>query len=277
MFVHVFESNNGKTEVPAKFDNVHKHALATAQKWSLSGEYLDTDRIRQIDYGNLVLRKRGHLYLTHGVVVAVMLLAGFWLVSMNWDSLVSWVGFFEQEEKPERIYTVVTSVTQLPPPPLIEKPKIAPPKTAPAKVEKPPNVGKIKKVKKEEAPPEQTLATQKEIKEAIQQQGGVEGGIGDGPVFMPVERMPAFLRQRKPKYPEAARRAGIEGKVFVSVLISEKGKPIKAQIMKREPVDKTVFDKAAIRAVMKSTYSPGIQDGKPVKVWLMIPIRFTLR
>ncbi len=262
----------------SKLDSIHKHAPAAARKWSFSGEYLDTDRICQIDYGNLVLRRRSHLFLAHGVITAVVLLAGFWLVSVNWEKLTAWTGLFDGEDE-ERVenYAIITSVTQLPPPPLIEKSKPAQPKPiVPPKVEKPPNVGKVKKVKEEEAPPEQTLATQEEIKEATQKQG-IEGGIGDGPVFVPVERMPTFLRQRKPKYPEAARRAGIEGKVFVSVLISEKGKPMKAQIMKREPLDKTVFDKAAISAVMKSTYSPGIQDGKPVKVWLMIPIRFTLR
>ncbi|MCG8377173.1 MAG: energy transducer TonB, partial [Chlorobiales bacterium] len=126
-------------------------------------------------------------------------------------------------------------------------------------------------------PPEQTLATQKEIKQAIQQPQGVQGGIGDAPVFVPVEVMPSFIRQRKPRYPEGARRAGLEGKVFVGVLISETGRAIKAQIMKREPADRKDFDKAAIEAVMKSRYSPGIQNGKPVKVWLMLPIRFMLR
>ncbi|MCG8343429.1 MAG: TonB family protein, partial [Chlorobiales bacterium] len=147
----------------------------------------------------------------------------------------------------------------------------------PPKAEAPPNVGKIKKVKKEEAPPEQTLATQKEIKKAIQQPQGVDGGIGDAPVFVPVETMPSFIQQRKPRYPERARRAGLEGKVFVGVLISENGRAIKAQIMRREPADRKEFDKAAIEAVMKSRYSPGIQNGKPVKVWLMLPIRFMLR
>ena len=260
-----------------KFDDIHRHASVTARKWSFSEEYLDTDRICQIDYGNLVLRKQSHLYLGHGVIAAVVCLVCFWLVSANWDALTGWTGLFEQEEKEAIVYSAVTNVTQLPPPPLIERPKPVQPKpAAPPKVEKPPNVGKIKKVKKEEAPPEQTLATQKEIKEAVQQQG-VEGGVGDAPVFVPVEVMPSFIRQRKPRYPEGARRAGLEGKVFVGVLISETGRAIKAQIMKREPADRKDFDKAAIEAVMRSRYSPGIQNGKPVKVWLMLPIRFVLR
>ncbi len=259
----------------SQVDRFHASASEKARRWSFGEDFLDTETLRGVCYGNLWLRKQSHLYLLYGVIAAMVFLAFFWAASVNWDRLTSWTGLFEQDNEKEIIYTAVTTITQLPPPPPIEKPKLAPPKPAvPAKVKKPPNVGKIKKVKKEEAPPEQTLATQKEIKQVAQQ--GV-GGIGDGPVFAPVEKMPAFKRQRKPRYPESARRAGIEGRVFVAVLISEQGKAIKAQIMSREPADETVFDKAAVEAVLKSTYYPGVQNGRSVKVWLMIPIRFTLR
>ena len=262
--------------MPLQIEKIQESAARKARRWSFTEEYLDTEVIRGIEYGNLLLRKQSHLYLTHGVIVSFVLLCLFWGMSANWERLTAWTGvLWPVDDKKEYIYTAVTTVTQLPPPPLIEQPKPAAPKPAPAKVEKPPNVGKVKKVKKEEAPPDQTLATQKEIRKAVQQ--GVGDGTGDGPVFIPVEKMPRFIRQRKPRYPETARRAGIEGRVFVGVLISESGKPVRAQVMKREPADETVFDKSAINAVMKSTYSPGFQSGKAVKVWLMIPIRFTLR
>lgn len=258
-----------------KTETLHNGGVGKVLRWIVAEEFLDTATLRGIAYGNLFLRKKSHHYLLYGVVAAILFLFFFWITSANWDALTGWTGLFEQENENEIIYTAVTTITQLPPPPPIEKPKLVPPKpSAPAKVEKPPNVGKVKKVKKEEALPEQTLATQKEIKQAAQQ--GI-GGIGDGPVFVPVEQMPRFKRQKKPRYPESARRAGIEGRVFVAVLISENGKAIKSQVMSREPPEKSVFDKAAVEAVMKSTYYPGAQNGRPVKVWLMIPIRFTLR
>ena len=258
---------------------MHRHAESTKRKWSMGEEYLDTERLRGVGYGTLELRKESHLYLGHGVAVAVGLLLIFWTISANWGWLTGWSGIFGKEEERIISYTGITSVTQLPPPPLIDKPKppVQPKPKVQPKVEKPPNVGKIKKVKKEEAPPEQTLATQKEIRKAIHQPQGVEGGIGDAPVFVPCEVMPSFLRKKEPRYPEMARRAGIEGKVFVSVLVSEKGKPIKAKIMKRVPSDQTIFDEAAIECVMKSTYSPGVQNSSPIEVWLAVPIRFTLR
>ncbi len=265
----------------SQIDKIHEFAGEKADQWSFGDDYLDTDVIRGISYGNLFLRKQSHLYLVHGVIVAVLLLGGFWVASANWDILTSWTGFFEKEEESTKTYKVITSVTQLPPPPPIEKPPPPKPipKAAPLKPKAPPpNVGKIKKVKKEEAPPEQTFATQKEIKKAIQE-GSADGAgdIYDGPVFVPVEIMPSFKSQKKPRYPETARRASIEGKVFVSVLVSEKGLPIKAQVMKRVPSDQTVFDRSAIEAVMNSKYNPGIQNGTPIKVWLTVPIRFTLR
>ncbi|ASQ90987.1 energy transducer TonB [Prosthecochloris sp. GSB1] len=264
-------------------DKLHESASDKARRWSFSEEFLDTEDLRGISYGNLFLRKQSHLYLGHGVIVAFLCLGCFWLVSANWDRLTAWTGLFgHAEDESPQCYTVVTSVTQLPPPPPIARPEPpkAPPAAAPPAVKAPANVGKIRKVKKEEAPPEQTLATQKEIRQAIRQQvgnvGSADGAGLDVPMFVPCETMPAVLKQKKPRYPEIARQAGIEGKVFVSVLIGETGKALRVKIMKRVPADQTVFDDVAIESVMASTYSPGIQNGSPVKVWLTVPIRFEL-
>ncbi|UZJ38341.1 TonB family protein [Prosthecochloris sp. SCSIO W1103] len=89
--------------------------------------------------------------------------------------------------------------------------------------------------------------------------------------------MPGFLHQEKPEYPETARIAGIEGKVFVIVMIGKDGKPSKAHVLKRTPPEQTIFDKPAIDAVMNSTYEPAMQNGEPIETWLTIPIRFSLR
>jgi len=98
----------------------------------------------------------------------------------------------------------------------------------------------------------------------------------DVPMFVACEKMPGFLKQKKPAYPEMARIAGITGKVFLSVLIGENGRPIKAKVMKRIPEDCAVFDAVAIKSVMESRYYPGIQNGTPIKVWFSVPIRFQI-
>jgi protein TonB len=262
--------------VSSKLDRIHDGASQTALSWSIREEYLDTERLRNITYGNLVLRRRSHLFLSHGVTTAVIILLCFWVVSANWQFITSWTGLFRNDEKGAvQCYEVVTSVTQLPPPPPIaptEPTPVTPSRKAP---EAPPNVGKIKKVA--EAPPEQTLATQKELKQAINQGAGQGSGSGDDvPMFVPCEKMPGFLDQKRPSYPEMARTAGIEGKVFAAVLIGEDGRPIKAKVMKRVPQDCNIFDDCAIRSLMESRYYPGIQNGHPIKVWLTVPIRFKI-
>ena len=264
----------------SKIEKIHQETFhKKALSWSFGEEYLDTDCLRKLHYGNLVLRRQAHLFLSHGVITAIALLAFFWLITANWQSIASLAGFFDKDTKPMvECYEVVTSVTQLPPPPPLNAPE--PVVVTPSSVPAPPNVGKIKQVNQEEVPREQTVATQKELKQAIQTQGSGSGsGSASGdevPMFIPCEKMPGFLDQKKPVYPEMARIAGITGKVFVSVVIGEDGRPVKAKVMKRVPADCDVFDAVAIKSVMESKYYPGIQNGSPIKVWFTVPIRFQL-
>ncbi len=273
------ESEKEFVQVSSKFDNMHHDARRKALSWSFQEEFLDTDRLRQLSYGNLVLRRQAHLFLSHGVITAIVLLGMFWLVTANWQKLVSLTGLFGKDDKPMiECYEVVTSVTQLPPPPPLDIPEPVPVTPSSPAVAAPPNVGKIKQVSKEEAPAQQTLATQKELKQAIQSgSGSGSGSPGDEvPLFVPCEKMPGFLDQKKPAYPEMARTAGITGKVFVSVLIGEDGRPIKAKVMKRIPADCEIFDAVALKSFLVSRYYPGIENGKPIKVWFTVPIRFQL-
>ncbi|RXK89079.1 energy transducer TonB [Chlorobaculum sp. 24CR] len=260
----------------SKFKQVHEDAARKAQRWTFREQFLDTDRLRKIDYGNLSLRREAHLFLTHGVVVAVLLLSLFWLVSANWNRVMGMFGGGHNAQTDVQCYEIVTNVTQLPPPPPMapEPPKAS---AAAAPVDAP-KVGKIKKVA--EAPPDQTFATQKEIKQAIQQ-GAPQDGGGSGSCetiveFVNCQNPPTVVSTPRLMYPEMARIAGIEGRVFVRVLISEEGRPMKAEIVKRIPADQTVFDKEATRIAMETKYTAGVQNGRRVRVWMTIPVRFTL-
>ena len=265
----------------SEFNKIHQETFRRkAILWSFSEEYLDTDRLRHLPYGNLALRRQSHLFLTHGVITAIVLLGLFWGVTANWQRIVSLTGLFGKDDKRMvECYEVVTSVTQLPPPPPLDLPEPVPVTPSSPAVPPPPNVGKIKKVSENEVPQQQTVATQKELKQALQTQGSGSGSASSGdevPMFVPCEKMPGFLDQKKPAYPEMARIAGITGKVFVSVLIGEDGRPVKAKVMKRIPADCEVFDAVALKSVMESRYYPGIQNGSPIQVWFTVPIRFQL-
>lgn len=162
----------------SKLDNMHHEARRKAMSWSFQEEFLDTDRLRQLSYGNLVLRRQAHLFLSHGVITAIVLLGLFWLVTANWQTLASLTGLFKKNEPMVECYEVVTSVTQLPPPPPLDVPEPVPVTPTSAAVPAPPNVGKIKQVSQEEVPVQQTFATQKELKQAIQTQT-TGSGSGD--------------------------------------------------------------------------------------------------
>jgi protein TonB len=79
--------------------------------------------------------------------------------------------------------------------------------------------------------------------------------------------------QKLVKYPEEARRAGLEGKVMVSILIGKDGN------IKRITIDKAdadVFRQPVIDALKKVRFTPARKDGKPVMVWYTQSISFKL-
>ncbi len=75
------------------------------------------------------------------------------------------------------------------------------------------------------------------------------------------------------KYPEIALKAGIEGRVTVHVLISEKGEVVKTKILMSLW---SHCDQAAVDAIKKAKWNPAMQRDKPVKVWVAIPVVFRL-
>ncbi|NUQ80088.1 MAG: energy transducer TonB [Bacteroidetes bacterium] len=98
-------------------------------------------------------------------------------------------------------------------------------------------------------------------------------------IFEVVEELPEIVGglaaiQKAIVYPEIAKRAGIEGTVVIRAAINEKGDVIKAVVAKGIGAG---CDEAATEAVMKAKFKPGSQRGKPVKVWLTIPVRFKLK
>lgn len=75
-------------------------------------------------------------------------------------------------------------------------------------------------------------------------------------------------------YPEKAKEEKIEGKVFVSFVVNEKGKVTQAKIMKGA---NKLLDKEALRVINKMPdWTPGKHEGKNVNVKMHLPINFKL-
>jgi len=74
-------------------------------------------------------------------------------------------------------------------------------------------------------------------------------------------------------YPKSAKDTGIEGKVIVKFVVDEKGNVSSTEVMKSVNDE---LDKAALDAIKKTKFTPGIKDNKPVKAEVTIPIMFKL-
>lgn len=74
-------------------------------------------------------------------------------------------------------------------------------------------------------------------------------------------------------YPEKAKEAKVEGKVFIKALISTEGKVISASVEKGIGYG---CDEAALEAVKMTEFTPGESKGKKVEVEITIPVMFKL-
>jgi len=121
-----------------------------------------------------------------------------------------------------------------------------------------------------------------EIVEVVKEE--VEEDDPEAEPFVVVEEMPMFpggevelLKwiMEHTQYPEVAKENNIQGKVIVRFCVTSKGTVDRVSILKGVDPE---LDKEAIRVVQQlPAFKPGKQGGKPVPVWYMVPINFTLK
>jgi len=125
---------------------------------------------------------------------------------------------------------------------------------------------------------EEVVEFQEVVKEEVQ-----EAEVEEVP-FVVVEEMPMFpggeielLRyiMEHTNYPEIAKENNIQGRVIIRFCVTSKGGVSQVSILKGVDPE---LDKEAIRVVSELPgFKPGKQGGKPVPVWYMVPITFTLK
>ncbi len=109
--------------------------------------------------------------------------------------------------------------------------------------------------------------------------GSENTGLSDnGDHFVVVEEMPKLVGgirsvQSKIKYPEEARKAGIEGRVILQFIVDENGDVLDPKIVRGIGGG---ADEEALRVIREAKFEPGIQRGKEVKVQYSLPIVFRL-
>jgi protein TonB len=131
----------------------------------------------------------------------------------------------------------------------------------------------------------QTEVTNKEVVEVVQQakEEVQEAEVEEVP-FVVVEEMPMYpggdpellkYIAEHTQYPEVAKENNIQGRVIVRFCVTAKGGVSQVSVLKGVDPE---LDKEAMRVVTTlPAFKPGKQGGKPVPVWYMVPITFTLK
>jgi len=130
----------------------------------------------------------------------------------------------------------------------------------------------------------QTEVKNEEVVEAVAIKEEVQEADVEATPFVVVEEMPMFpggdpalltYISQNTVYPEVAKENNIQGRVIVRFCVTSKGGVSQVSILKGVDPE---LDKEAIRVVNTlPAFKPGKQGGKPVPVWYMVPITFTLK
>lgn len=180
---------------------------------------------------------------------------------------------------------VIKTVADLGPPPSIAK------KPPQVQVSQPnvaaPKVGIPKPVADDEVLDEDVvLATREELADIVAPEFDPGSGdnitvdiddddyLPDPNEFVPVEIMPEMIYQKSPDYPRLAKQAGITGVVWVKALVGRDGSVRKAMVGKSSGT--ASLDEAAVNAAKFNKFKPGIQNGRPVNVWVTYKVNFSL-
>lgn len=97
-------------------------------------------------------------------------------------------------------------------------------------------------------------------------------------IFIAVEHMPVLIGginnlENKIVYPELAKQAGIEGRVYIEFVIDQHGNVHNPKVIRGIGGG---CDEEAIRIVKTAKFQPGMQRGRPVKVRYTLSILFRL-
>jgi protein TonB len=119
--------------------------------------------------------------------------------------------------------------------------------------------------------------TEADVSEGTEAEGS--GGPGG---FLPmhlISVLPKFSEdeiRKKLAYPPIARRAGVEGTVYLELFVDARGLVRSVSLLREDPPDQG-FGEAAVRAFTGLRGSPALANGETAAVRYRYPVRFSLR
>jgi TonB family protein len=184
--------------------------------------------------------------------------------------------------------TLYVDVTRILPPPITNKPSIdVAPITQPPKID----VGGILPFPDDSVFDDFTLPTKADYTRIDTSGFGAQGDgsqvifggktlpdtVLPGPgVFVAYDENPMAISLPTPHYPEIARKAELEGRVWVEVLIDIRGKVQDARLVKGSGIN-AGFEEAALEAAWKGEWRPAMQNKQPVAVRVSYEVVFRLK
>lgn len=92
---------------------------------------------------------------------------------------------------------------------------------------------------------------------------------------IPVIKNVTILKQTPPTYPAKARRMGQQGMVLLHALVNDHGQTQDLKIASSSGYSS--LDRSAMKAVQGWKFETASRNGKPIKAWVEVPVRFVLR
>ena len=241
---------------------------------------------RNKEYGAYKLRKRYNRNVTIALLIGILIIATAVITPF-----ISAKAAENNKKRAERQVVIKMENLDTPHDVVAPPPPPPPPPTDVVQQQKyvPPQV--VDSIKPEDlkqlmtADQAQTEVTNKEVVEVVQQvKEEVQEAEAEPEPFVVVEEMPSFpggdpalLKYigEHTQYPEVAKENNIQGRVIIRFCVTAKGGVSQVSVLKGVDPE---LDKEAIRVVNTlPPFKPGKQGGKPVPVWYMVPITFTLK
>ncbi|MCX6333565.1 MAG: energy transducer TonB [Bacteroidia bacterium] len=242
--------------------------------------------IRNKEYGAYSLRKKYNRNVLIGMLVGILLLGTAVITPHLYAKAMESKKKREERQLEMVMENLETPAEQLAPPP--------PPPPPPAETVQqnryvaPVVVDSVKPedmVQLMTADQASTDVVNEEYVEAVEQvKEEVQEVEAEPEPFVVVEEMPMFpggdaalltYIGEHTNYPEVAKENNIQGRVIVRFCVTSKGTVSQISVLKGVDPE---LDKEAMRVVSTlPTFKPGKQGGKPVPVWYMVPITFTLK
>ncbi len=235
-----------------------------------------------VGIGAVELKAVAQKYMLWALVIASLIHLS--VVGAYWGSI-----YLAKDEEPVRTVRIMKYTDLVQPPSIDPTRNVVAPNVAMASPTARPSLGIPVPVPDAEVSPDQTFASQQEMNVAT---GPVTDVAGSGavqierdvqveniteeappPDFVPFEKEPQVIKRIEPVYPELARKAGLEGMVWVKLWVDKEGKVKDVVVLKSAS---EIFNQPAIEAAKQWIFTPALMKTGPVSVWISLSFSFKL-